>query len=321
MIKKLPFNNNSLIKTYPYFADYLGILDGCNINTDEFIINNFLSMNYIPVTGQVNFSKKTSLKNLFIIENFDVESSNIIAFIKENINQNRYVIILLNDNNFERKMEHPLGIHSWLVYGYNDAEKIFNVCGYIIENGCNIYKKIELRYDELRKSYPKHLTYIEKNRISSNQTCEVPNNIIEKNNKNIPKKVSVCFNLLIKNTLILLMLRIHNCFFSKMKIKPYKRNFLDLRDLRIFYEHSIAVDLYLKYNEFDSLYESNENIKLTQNNLIIATKFRLLKNKLNKKDYSKKINNNLKKINKNQILIAKKLLSSHKNEVKYEEIS
>ena len=82
MKKELPFNENPYIKTYPYFANYIGILDANNIEYKHIIMNNFIFLKYIPITGQVNFFNKAILKKIFITEPFTYNISNVMNLIE-----------------------------------------------------------------------------------------------------------------------------------------------------------------------------------------------------------------------------------------------
>lgn len=95
MKKILPFDCNPIVKTYPYFADYLGALKANGYEIDNILEHYFICINYIPFTGQVNFQHKASLRNSLKYHKYDVESIDIIDFVKTNIIKNNCFRFLL----------------------------------------------------------------------------------------------------------------------------------------------------------------------------------------------------------------------------------
>lgn len=236
MQKILPFDKKPIVKTYPYFANYLGSIKANGYEIENILEHNFMFLNYIPFTGQVNFQHKASLRNSLKFHQYDVGSIDIIDFVKRNINKNNYIEIVLNDNYFETKQK--LGSHNWLLYGYDDDKKTVEIIGYIIEGNCGNYESLTITFSELEKSVVRTLTKRQKKRISTNLIFNIPKNY------ELPKETKYGFlkkaNFRLISLNVFKLLIAHNFIFSYFKLHPYKRSFLDLRDLRIIYEQSMV---------------------------------------------------------------------------------
>lgn len=285
--KELPFVENPQIKTYPYFSNYLGVLEVYNCDVKNIIRNNFLLLNYVPFTGQVNFQSKKNLKKFMVTETYDINSisdAEIINFIKYNINLNKYIVMYLNDKYFGKEFKEFLGVHNWLILGYDDENELITIYGYVLENNCNVYKKLKIPYKNFKVSVVRNINIHKKRRISNNHIFYPSSEILQ---KNISKKKVNKINFLFISCSSILFLIIHNYIFARLKITPYKRKFIDLRDLRIIYEQ-VAVFI----NYFDNL--SNELEKKlcghTQNMMYMATKYNIDRNKYTKQEIAHLVN-------------------------------
>lgn len=308
MEKILPFNSNSPIKTYSYFADYLGVLLANNYRIDNVLEQHFLFMNYIPFTGQVNFQFKKSLKSRFEYEKFDVGTIDALPFVKNNIINNKYVVILLDDNFLNVNSKHKIGVHNWLIYGFSDEKERIYIAGYVFNNNCGTYTETSISYTELISSVARKLTSIEKNRISANNVFSIPQklNINTKVKYGLIKK----FNFYFIHLNVLKFLIVHNYIFSHFNFNPYKRKFLDLRDLRIIYEQTMVFkDILLKKNDsvFDD--ELNTLVNLSESVLLEAAVFHCKPNRKSKVESAKNINKKIKGIYKIEKNLSKYIFS------------
>lgn len=297
MKKILPFSSDLPIKTYSYFADYLGVLKANGYEIDNLLEQHFLFMSYIPFTGQVNFQCKESLKQRMEYKKFDVNSIDALDFIKKTIINNNYVVIFLNDNYFNMNLKQNLGVHNWLVYGFDDENEKVYIAGYIFNNNCGNYKKLTISYSEFINSIAKKLTSIEKNRISANHIFSIPKNI------NINKKSTYGyikkFNFYFISLNVLKLLIFHNFIFSHLKLSPYKREFIDLRDLRIVYEQSIVFKNTLLKRNYNVLNKELNNLtRLSESILLEAAVYHYKPNRKSKVECAKTINKKIKEIYK-----------------------
>ena len=309
MKKILAFNSDSPVKTYSYFADYIGVLLANNYKIDNVLEKHFMFLNYIPFTGQVNFQLKKSLKSRFNYEKFNVNSIEVLKFVKNNIINDKYVVILLDDAFLNLNLNHKIGVHNWLIYGFSDEEEKIYLAGYVFNNNCGIYKKISISYKELIESVAKKLTTIEKNRISANLTFSIPKNF--NTNKKIKYGCIKRLDFYIIHLNVFRFLMVHNYIFSLMSIRPYKRNFLDLRDLRILHEQTIVFkEILSKKSEkiFDD--KLNTLVKLSEAILFEAAVFHYNPGKKNKVKKAKSINKKLKKIYNIEKQLGKYILNN-----------
>ena len=302
MKKILPFDCNPIVKTYPYFADYLGALKANGYEIDNILEHYFICINYIPFTGQVNFQHKASLRNSLKYHKYDVESIDIIDFVKTNIIKNNYITIVLNDNHFETKQK--MGVHNWLLYGFDDEQETIYIAGYVAYENCAIYKSLTITFTELKNSIVKKLTKIEKRRISTNHIFKIPENInlCAINNYGYIKKLNFYFISLH----VFKLLIFHNFIYAHLNFTPYKRDFLDLRDLRIIYEQSVVLKKVLSKrtcNSFDK--ELTELTELSKAILIEASIFHNNPNKSRKVKCAKSINRKIYKIYKIEKSLSK----------------
>lgn len=321
MKKELPFNENPYIKTYPYFANYIGILDANNIEYKHIIMNNFIFLKYIPITGQVNFFNKAILKKIFITEPFTYNISNVMNLIEESINNYKYIIICLDDTKLGLNTNEFLGVHNWIVYGYDDNKQQIKIFGYVRKKGCNYCKSMTISYTVFIKALPNLITKAQKKRISFNHICTLPQQISYSRHCLARNHLAVATYFIFVNCCIFLLLRVHNFVFSKIHIKPYKRDYLDLRDLRIIYEHSLALKEYsffnknLQINEIAELIEKESKLLLT-----IASKYHYKNDLQNKNKYRISVNKAIKTISKLEQklafnIIKNKILRSKVNEL------
>lgn len=309
MKKVLLFDCDIPIKTYSYFIDYLGVLKANGYEIDDIVESCFLFLDFIPFTGQVNFQHKDRLKYFMKPKDFNVKKiGNVLSFVKENIVKNNYIVIFLNDNYFNIKLKQTTGVHNWLIYGFDDEKEEIYIAGYIFDRNCGEYKTLKISYCELQNSIVENLTLIEKNRISANHIFSIPDDIQTqtKNRCRCIKKLK--FNVISLNVFVLLIL--HNYIFSRIKIRPYKRCFLDLRDLRIIYEQTYAfkkVLLNKNYGEYQAVLDELTN--LSEAILMEASVFHYQSNGRSKTECVVSINKKLYKIYKIEKALSKIIFS------------
>lgn len=294
MKKILPFCTNPPVKSYSYFADYLGVLMANNYEIDTILESRFLFLNYIPFTGQVNFQKKAKLKKQMNYKSFDIENINILNFVKANICSNKYIVTFLNDYYFNAKLKQNIGVHNWLIYGFDDEKEKIYIAGYIFNNNCGTYETLTISYSELNKSFVRSLSQIEKKRISSNHIFSVYSDNALYNTSKTHFARKIFFNISI--IFVLKSLIIHNYIFSYVNFTPYKRDFLDLRDLRIVFEQCNVFTHLLskKSNKYlNELYELTDSANAM---LLQAGLYHYKRIPHMKKNIRKSINKKLKKI-------------------------
>lgn len=294
MKKILAFDFNPIIKTYGYFAYYFGMLKAYRNDIYPIISKYFLLLDFIPFTGQVNFQKKAKLKKYYYAKHLIYNTSNITRTIEQHIDNDEYVVITLNDKEFGVPLYKYKGNHDWMIYGYDQEKQIFYLAGYLYNKKYNMFGKLEITYANLVKAIPTKLTSIQKHRISFdhcfsyrkwNEPCQKINFIF-------------LLNFLFIHLNVFPFLIIHNYLYAFTHKQPYKRKFLDLRDIRIIYEQTKAYSLFIKINiknsnvlkQLQGLEHHSENV------LNIASKYHLLDSHLIKFKIStaKQVNRHIK---------------------------
>ena len=96
MKKILKFDSNAKLISFPFYADYLGVLQAYNYNVDDILVNNLLTMYYSPKIQQIGFRNFKCLQKLMKIEALFLDNNVPIESIKNYIDNNKYVEIILN---------------------------------------------------------------------------------------------------------------------------------------------------------------------------------------------------------------------------------
>lgn len=323
MNKFLSYKNEPIIKTYPYYGNYLGVLEAHEYDVGTLLLKYFMKLTYIPITGQVNFRNKKKLKNLFNFESFNVSKSELLQFTRESISNDYYVVICLDDRCFNLNLSNYKKVHNWLVVGIDELNKKIKLIGYMIMHGCNTYQELYVSFDEYINAYSESVSYIQKRRISFNHRFKVTPETTKRINSCRFTKFNMIESLLYSyfiNCAIYDFLGRHILFYSHLSFEPYKRGFLDMRDLRILYENSMVFNTFLSNYACHFEKEIKEICNANEQILMIAAKYNVRGEPGSKSKYAKKILPLLAKIRKKYRFIIKKiLLNNYKNRgTKYE---
>lgn len=152
MEKTLPIDMDPTIKTFPSIGNYLGILNAVGYDTTGIMINHFVDLFYAKKS--VGFTQRDYIRrNKFEREAFHFSQENFIDKLREEINRNHYVLLILNElfvNNPKIHTDHTF-CHDWLVYGYDDGRNIFKVMGYYGTSGMpRVFGCVEISYDGIK---------------------------------------------------------------------------------------------------------------------------------------------------------------------------
>lgn len=262
MKRLLPFTCNVKLTSYPYLADYLSILESNGHDCTGIIFNNYIELFYKPWKGQIRFLNHLSLKSNLEITKFHYPLSCPIDFVIENINHNRYVIIVLKlDNIILNGRNQVFNMHhNWLLYGYDSNKKIFNVAGYVSINGLNRYENFELSFSDFLLSLPQsdeetnYQTNIMFNHLCSIKKAYSPEKINIEKIKHSIKRFVYKFPPLFYNGNIYSRLIFHIKLFSRSSFIPHNRSLLDMRDFRTLYENKLII------SEIINLFSTNKEI-------------------------------------------------------------
>lgn len=154
--KVLPFCDNPSVKTYPYIAFYLSILEGNGINVENLIIKEFSHVFFFR--GKLDFvASGVFHKKFFYFKPIKFHVKKHINNLINEINKGHYVVLILNEkyiNNTKVSVDFDFP-HDWLVYGYDSKEKMFYCAGYFERSGLRRYETTKLSYMEVEKSLKK----------------------------------------------------------------------------------------------------------------------------------------------------------------------
>ena len=155
MKKILPIDPSPIIKTYPSEGNYLSILNANGFDTDGILINHYINIYYSQ--NSIGFIEYDYIKtNKFQRMDFNFSRHNLINKIKEELNNNHYVSLILNEylikstqiqcsNNY---------CHDWLIYGYDDDTCLFKTLGYYSRQSekNKIYGTLDISYNDILES-------------------------------------------------------------------------------------------------------------------------------------------------------------------------
>lgn len=154
MKKILPMDMTPLIRTLPSTANYLGILNAWKYDTINILINHYIDLFYAK--GQVNFIQEDYIRcEKFERIPFKFSENNIINNIKKEIDNNHYLLLILNEFSIQDEKIHTgyLRYHDWLIYGYDDDLSIFKIAGYYGPNtSLRVYGSADLSYIDLKNA-------------------------------------------------------------------------------------------------------------------------------------------------------------------------
>ncbi len=284
--KVLPLNTNPFIKTYPYNAFYLGILEANGFDISDILINEFFNLHcyYYKKDWHIDFCGSGFVEKNRFITKYDIKLETInINQIKNKIDNNFYLMMNLN--------ERYLGVseiqwdcdrcHDWLIYGYNDLLNEFYCCGYINKKGVGeYYGTIKVKYNCLIKSIkkvPKTFTRFRSYKLQNHSLIidySFKEKVLTKNkllnklyNYYHPKKLVIYHKPFIFNDINGLNMYMKN--FKKNYVILNKKNEIYLPDIRNIHEHKKIIKLIMeKLNCKEEIIE--------QQNLLIKDSYSIL---------------------------------------------
>lgn len=238
----LPFNHNPKMKSYPFYSDYLGVLEAYGINVMPILYRYYFTLYYTPKIHQIGFRNFNKLQKLFDIEYFSLDNIKPLDFMKNKLNNNQYVEIVLNRKHFSSSKNDFF--HNFLIYGYDDEKESFFGCGFFKnDKGFMNYDKFDLSYSDFLNSLPKNgeKTAFENN-IMNNHVFSLPNKL---KIKNCNKKYIIC-------QILAYYLAMPPIFFNISVyrryiyvLKKHTNQKLDLRNFVTLYEHKQIIYSYL----------------------------------------------------------------------------
>ncbi|MDR1409868.1 MAG: hypothetical protein LBJ12_06350 [Oscillospiraceae bacterium] len=142
------------MSNYPSYADTLGILQGNGLDTRPVLYNNFTTLvfgtgrPYLIFLGGIPSGR--CLKRQLRRTRTTVDPDNAIEFVKKQLDENRYVLMILNAKELSNVLFDREWFHDWVIFGYDDAKRVFSASGYDVDtkNHAFVHKSIEIGYDD-----------------------------------------------------------------------------------------------------------------------------------------------------------------------------
>lgn len=160
MQKMLPFVFNVRLKSYAFFSDYLGILEGNGIDTKPTLYNHFTTLIFGGRADFLNYLEgfptgrkiRKRLKRKFVYR----LPKDILTYVKTQIDNNNYVILVLNAKTLSSVTFDRDWYHEWFIHGYDDSTERFSAVGHDVDKSCHAFelKQIDIRYADLKQSLP-----------------------------------------------------------------------------------------------------------------------------------------------------------------------
>lgn len=330
--KLLPLNTDPFIKTYPYNAFYLGILEANGFNISDILMNEFLNLHcyYYRKNWHIDFCGSGYVEKHRFITNYDIKLRNVsIDQIRNKIDNNFYLMVNLN--------EKYLGIsdiqwdwdrcHDWLIYGYDDLTNDFYCCGYIVKKGIGeYYGAIKVKYNNLItsiKKVPKSFTRFKPHKLKNHslsinylykeKTLSKYDLIKKLNFFYNPPKIRIHHYPYILNDIdgINFFIKINQkkCF-NLTSTKKNINNKVYLQDIRNLYEHKKVVKLIFEQLDChqEIINEQNHLIENAYSNLLFCAKYNIKA----QKEPIEQIYNRVNDIEKKQRKIIIDVLKNHK---------
>lgn len=307
MKKILKFDSNAKLISFPFYADYLGVLQAYNYNVDDILVNNLLTMYYSPKIQQIGFRNFKCLQKLMKIEALFLDNNVPIESIKNYIDNNKYVEIILNGKYLPFVNVDKDKFHDWLIIGYDDEEKRFIGYGYTkSKEGVNRYSKVFINYADFVSAIPaKTIKTGFENNIMYNHVFQIDTNKLnERVNKNKIRRI-----------LALYIIPFPPTFFNILVFKRYESYLknhnvekVDLKNFLTLYEHSKILDIYIRdyLNVSKTIRTEYQNIILKKIYFLIIMAIKY--NFTNDKKILSDICNQMKLIQKNEKMFIKIIL-------------
>ncbi|MCI8963374.1 MAG: hypothetical protein HFG37_06630 [Eubacterium sp.] len=158
-MKKVLLISKPYIRCYNHHAFPAAIL-GCCQDDNWWAYNNFFQIEFNPnYRRKIDYvfsffyeDEKAFTKGYYMIPEGDKDETNIIPIIKDLINSNSYIVGIWDEYYLSAKKSFQRSHyeHNYIIYGYDDIERVFFSAGYI---GDNItWSNFTVKYDEFVES-------------------------------------------------------------------------------------------------------------------------------------------------------------------------
>ena len=290
MKRILPFDTNVELKSYPYYSNYLSILKSKNIPINMELFCKTYELKYVFLKGQVKGKENDYFKNKFEIAEFQLPMQDLITYICNAIDNNKYVCIVLNFRGIKisNKGYTNNDFHTWLIYGYDNSKKIFYMAGYLSKIGFPYYNSFNVSFEEVINSQPNmnEITGYEKNLMDNHlislNTYNVKN-VSKEEILNYIKRYNKVQQNIFSNRNTYKWLIIHIKLGNAINKTLNDRNLLDCRDYITIKEHFLSLNKMMKALNIELFNDKIvELLNIADAMVLLSVKYSLDKKRKNK---------------------------------------
>jgi hypothetical protein len=303
----LPFNEAPALRTYAYWSNYLGILDGQGFDTSGLLINNYTTMSYFLTACLVDCRKNAPLRRAFVKQKIDLTRSDIQTYLAQRIQKNQYIVLALNAKYLSEIAFHTDFDHDYLIYGVDDDCSIFNAFGYVLDRNAHAwkYKSFEISFQDLQAALQNRL---KKNRWVDDEEIAILDDFVpeEIDYRKVKCKVfcqAYHFLPILKNPTVYRIF-----FMMNQRRRAHRESPYDLRPLRCMVEHKQLLLRVVKTLAPDFADEYQKVCKNANTLILLATKYNLMRK--NKAKYTNQIEKTMKSMEKEEQQILRCVLKN-----------
>lgn len=271
----LPMKTDPLIQTYPYFSNYLGVLEANGYDVSGVLFNHFLTLYYTPWSGKIGMRQFKYLKTLFQVQPFTLPLENPIETIMQAIDQGKYVSIVLDEICLNRNNQTvpTNSYHDCMIYGYSQEQGVFKAISYIEK----IYTPYDLSFSCFLKALPNGVkrTGYENNMINNHYfwikddfQCEKMDiaRVVKELSKYLYGIPPMFFNSKIYKKY---------CLYLRIKNIVFENHYIDLKNFRAIYEQKfIMYHLALKVSKQQDIIDGFSDLLLrSRKAMMLAVKY------------------------------------------------
>lgn len=158
--KILPFSMDAVLKTYSYYGNFLGILQGASHDIRGITYNHFILLAFLFKLDflffPAGFPGGRKVRKCFNRETMSRKTNDFIQYIKSHLTQDKYAIVILNAKNLSSITFDREWYHEWMIYGYDDEIQSFYAVGTVVDTSCHafLYRKILIPYNDFLLALP-----------------------------------------------------------------------------------------------------------------------------------------------------------------------
>jgi hypothetical protein len=259
---RLPINENPKIKGFNNVAFCMGVLDATGIDYRAWLVNNYLKICHKKRWDAITINKYNLISNSCFKKRLCVSLSatSIIEKMKNALLMGYYIYICVDEKYIPNRFNynHSKKLHDIYISGIDFENSTFTAWGY---NEKLIYSKQELSFDCLKRAIVpivgiRYYIAFKPKEGYNFQKIDYANLLKTITNQIKSETTSQCLS----------------SVFAKLRDTKANASWLDTRDIRTIYEHSIIVSM---LGEICNLNGFIENIKRSEQMLLLSIKYNI----------------------------------------------